>query len=159
MNDLIPLKFRLLAAGLYLIGSIPIVLILLFVLILTMGGSILTTIFNLLVGVYIILVIVSAISWITTSEVHPFISKSRKIAINYALNNLVAIFLCAIFCVFVFMTTCGIGNQDPTPLLLSLLLFAGVMMMYLINSIVTAIFALRGYCFKSRLIYAFIRDE
>jgi hypothetical protein len=159
MNDLIPLKFRLLSAGFYLIGSMPILLILSIVLFLTLGGTIVNTINCLLIVVYLVLVVASLMMWMRTSEIHPFAEKSRRAAINYVLNNLVAILFCVVFCIFVFTMTCGIGSQDLMPILLSLLLFACIMLAYFINSVVAAIFALRGYSFRNRLIYPFMRDE
>jgi uncharacterized Tic20 family protein len=128
MNDRIPLKFRALAAGLHVFGAIP-----------------------------VLSVLITPILWTIVKEIHPFVDQSGKDAINYALNTFVGMMATLAFSMFVFSVTCGIGNQDPTLVLLSLLLFCCVSIVYFLNSIVAAIFALRGYSFNSRLIYPFIR--
>jgi uncharacterized Tic20 family protein len=159
MNELIPLKARLLAAGYFIISSSHVAISLLAVIALTGGLSIFTLIVYLTIGLYVLLLIAISAAWVTNRETDPFLDISRKEAINHALSNLLAIVLCSLLCIFVFLTTCGIGNSDLMPLIISFLVFAVVMVAYLINSIVAAIFALRGYTFKSFLIYPFIKYE
>jgi uncharacterized Tic20 family protein len=130
MNDTIPLKFRLIAAGLHAIGLIP-----------TMAA------------------IITPLLWIMTKEIHPFVDLSGRDAINCAVNTFIGTMISVLFCVFVFSVTCGVGNQDPTLILWSFVLFCGVSIAYFINSMIAGIFAFRGYRFQSRLIYPFIRDE
>jgi hypothetical protein len=60
---------------------------------------------------------------------------------------------------FVFWTTCGSGSQDPTALLIALLVFCMTAIAYFTHSVVAIIFTLMGYRFENRLIYPFIRSE
>jgi uncharacterized Tic20 family protein len=130
MNDTIPLKFRFLAAGIHLIAAIPVT------------------------GV-----LIAPILWIFVKDLDLFVDRSGRDAINCAMNTFMGTMASLLFSVFVFSVTCGAGNQDPTIVISSLLLFCVVSIAYLINSLIAAIFALRGYRFHSRLIYPFIRDE
>jgi uncharacterized Tic20 family protein len=130
MNDTIPLKFRCLAAGIHLIAAIPVT------------------------GVLIV-----PILWVFVNNLDLFVDRSGRDAINCAMNTFMGTMVSLLFSVFVFSVTCGAGNQDPTLVVYSLILVCGVAIAYFINSLIAAIFALRGYRFHSRLIYPFIRDE
>lgn len=130
MNDKIPLKSCLIAAVTHLIAAVPIT------------------------GV-----LIAPILWVIVKNLHPFIDISGRDAMNCAVNTFLGTMASLLFSLFVFSVTCGVGNQDPTIVLSSLLLFCGVSIAYFINSLIAAIFALRGYRFQSRLIYPFIKDE
>jgi uncharacterized protein len=127
MNNDIPLKFRLLAAGFHV-------------------AAIMTSI-----GLFLVPIV-----WISTRQLHPFVDRSGKDAINCMLNSLMGTMLFTLLCVFVFAITCGTGSQDPSLLFLTLIPLSLVIIIYSINSIIAAIFAFGGYNFKSRLIYPFI---
>ncbi len=131
MNNEIPLKFRLLAAGFHILAMIsPIV--------------------------YLIGILLVPIIWICTRQLHPFVDRSGKDAINCMLNAFMVTMVFTLLCIFVFAMTCGTGNPDPSLVIISLIPLCLVAIIYLTNSLVAAIFAFRGYTFKSRLIYPFI---
>lgn len=131
MNNQIPLKFRLLAASFHA--------------------------FNALFPVIsIVSILVIWIVWLLTREIHPFIDLSGRNALNCAINCLLGITAGLAFCLLVFSLTCGVGNQDPSLLIASLILVCLFVLAYVIYAVVARIFALRGHNFTSRLIYPFI---
>jgi uncharacterized Tic20 family protein len=130
MNDTIPLKFRLVAAGLHLINAL----------------------------IPFLSTFVIGMLWLIIKDIHPFLDRSSRNALNCALNTLLGTIAFAAFCMFVFSITCGVGNQDPSAVIASLILLSFVMFSYSIYSVVVAIFALSGSHFESRLIYPFIRS-
>ncbi len=129
MNNHIPLKFRLLAAGFHVIN----------VLFLTISAPL----------VWLL--------WMFTKQLDPFVDRAGRDALNCAINTFIGMMACTLFCIFVFSVTCGVGNQDPNPFLWSLVPLAAVYGIYLLNSMIAAIFAIQGYGFKSLIIYPFIR--
>jgi uncharacterized Tic20 family protein len=131
LNNQIPLEFRLLAAGFHVINVI------------------FSTLSTPLVWLL----------WIFTKQLHPFVDRAGKDAMNCAINTFLGVMVCALFCIFVFSVTCGVGNQDPNPFLWSLIPLAAVYGIYLLNSMIAAIFALQGYGFKSPIIYPFLNSE
>jgi uncharacterized Tic20 family protein len=130
----IPLKFRLIAAGFYVIlamvsismpfASIPI--------------------FGLL--------------WPNTKTTHPLIDRSGRDALNYALNHSLSMLVVVSFFV-ILSITCPVNCQDKSFDNLILSILGLVQATYLISSIIAGIFALRGYHFNNRLIYPFVLDE
>jgi uncharacterized Tic20 family protein len=131
MNNQLSLKFRLLAAGFHVINVI--------------FSTISTPIIWIL--------------WLLTKELHPFVDRAGRDALNCAINIFIGMTVCTLFCIFVFSVTCGVGNQDPNPFLWSLIPLAAVYGIYLLNSTISAIFAVQGYGFKSPIVYPFIRLE
>jgi uncharacterized Tic20 family protein len=131
MNNQIPLKFRLLAAGFHLLNIL--------------FSTVSTPLIWLL--------------WIFTKQLDPFVDRAGRDAINCAINIFFGLMVCTLFCIVVFSVTCGVGSQDPNPFLWSLIPLAAVYGIYLLNSTIAAIFAIRGYGFKSPIIFPFISSE
>jgi uncharacterized Tic20 family protein len=168
MNDLIPLKIRLLAAGIYAIFAVPMGSFLLFVTFVLISEINPTNhnLFGLIaldffVGLpmTIVLPVVILIVWNITKKVHPFVDLAGKDVLNCSLNSLTTTILFS----FVTCTTCGVVsmiNPDAGSIfVVGLILINGMALAYTINSVVAGIYALRGYRFKNRLIHSFIRNE
>ena len=168
MNPQIPLRFRLVAAGLHAIfpGSIGAFLGWMVAQLIADSSPInphveLIGLFNLIFGLMLILIlpVIVWICWLITRRIHGVINVAGKDAINCTLNNLVVILALA----FVFSTTCGVFNISSSPanniMNSSLVLFDLVAIAYAINSAVASVFTLRGSQFNNRLIYQFIRNE
>lgn len=131
MNSQIPLKFRLLAASFHALNALfPII--------------------------SIVSILVVWIVWLLTREIHPFIDLSGRNALNCAINNLLTMTVGIALCLLVFSLTCGVGNQDPSLLMASLIFVCLLVLAYTVYAIVAGIFALRGHNFTSRLIYPFL---
>jgi uncharacterized Tic20 family protein len=167
MNDLIPFKIRLLAAGIHAIFAVPMGIFLLFIVtvLISENSSGNYSMFGLiavdfLIGLpmTIILPIVILIVWQITRKIHPFVDLSGKDVLNYSLNSLIV----TIFFTFVTSTTCGIvsivNSSTSIVFIASLIIINAVPIVYTINSVVAGIYALRGYRFKNRLIHSFIQD-
>jgi uncharacterized Tic20 family protein len=134
MNDQIPLKFRLLAASFHALNALfPVI-----------------SIFSILI-IWIV--------WLCTKATHPFIDLSGRNALNCAINDLLTTIVGIALCLLIFSLTCGVGNQDPSLLMASLMIVCLLVFAYSIYAVVAGIFALRGHNFTSRLIYPFIQAE
>lgn len=170
MNPQIPLKFRLIAAGLHAIFPVSIGAFLGWMVAqLTEAthpldphpASELVGLYNLILGPMLILIlpVIVWICWLIARKLHGVINLAGQDAINCTLNNLVVILTLA----FVFGTTCGVFSVNPSLanniLNSSLVLFDLVAIAYAINSAVASIFTLRGNRFNNRLIYPFIHNE
>ena len=94
--------------------------------------------------------------WKITKNIHPFVDRSGRDAVNCALNTLLGTIASILFCTFVFSVTWIVGSQDPTLLYISLFILSCVELAYFMNSVIAGIFAFRGYRLKSRLIYPFL---
>jgi uncharacterized Tic20 family protein len=157
INNEIPQRLRLIATGIHMAGAIPSIIVSLLPRnILIMSGDMLM-IYMILASIFQPITVLFA--WRVTKHIHPFIDISGRDALNCALNTLVGTIVSMLFCIFVFSVTCGVGNQDPTLFIISLLIPSFVMVTYFMNSVITGIFTLRGYRFKSRLIYPFVKSE
>jgi uncharacterized Tic20 family protein len=156
MNNEIPQKLRLIATGSHMAGAIsPMLFSLLPRIVMNRSGD--TFIVSMILAI-VFQPIVALFSWRVTKNIHPFVDRSGRDAVNCALNMLVGTLSSILFCTFIFSVTCGVGNQDPTLFFISLFILCCVELAYFINSVITGIFALRGYSFKSRLIYPFIKE-
>jgi uncharacterized Tic20 family protein len=158
MSNEIPLKLRLIAFALHLIGGSIAAGVTLF------GFSLLPIIGDLLSFSFFLIPLSIFISpplilvlWVQTRDMHPFVNQAGRDAINCLLSTIVGILTSIVFTIFILSMTCGIGNPDPNAFLLSLIPFALVSITYFCNSIVAAISALQGYRLNSRLIYPFIK--
>jgi uncharacterized Tic20 family protein len=97
---------------------------------------------------------------------HPFVDQSGKDAINYFLNSFIGMFVCILFSLLYYkFYTIGIDNHDDVPenyytwyVLTSLIPFELASISYFASSIIAAAFSLRGYSFRNRLVYPFIRS-
>ncbi len=161
MNREIPLKFRLMAAGLHVISAT------------SWSSVVFGTIYSMmpfthgsnfpiptiLIGITVASPITTWFGWRITKKIHPFVDRSGRSAVNCVLSTFAAMLICLLFCTFIFSITCGIGNQDPSAILFAIGISFLIAVAYFINSLVTAIFALSGYDFKSFLIYPFIKYE
>jgi uncharacterized Tic20 family protein len=162
MSNKIPLKLRLIAVALHLIGgSIAISMIagaalLGFSSLPIIGGILSSSTFLIPLSIFISPPLILVL-WVQTRDMHPFVNQAGRDAINCLLSTIVNMLISIVFTIFVFSVTCGIGNQDPTPFFLSFIPFALVAITYFGNSIVAAIFALQGYRLNSRLIYSFVK--
>ncbi len=155
MRDEIPLKLRLLAVALHLIGGSIVTAMIIGVTMIFFGS---TSSSSLLIPLTIFLSPpLILILWVQTRDIHPFVNQAGRDAINCLLNTLLGMLLSVIFTIFVFSITCGVGNPDPTLFLLSFIPLALVAIAYFCNSIVAAIFAIQGYRLNSRLVYPFIK--
>lgn len=134
MNNPIPLKIRLLAAGFHALNVLFPIL----------------SIFS---------IIIIWIVWIFTRNIHPFVNLAGRNALNCAINSLLWTTVGLTLCVLLFSLTCGLGNQDPFPFMLGLALVSFLVFAYIIYALVAGIYAFTGSNFKSRLIYPFIQDE
>jgi uncharacterized Tic20 family protein len=128
MNNHIPLKFRLIAAGFHVIN--------------VLFSSLSTPLVWLL--------------WMFTKQLDPFVDRAGRDALNCAISTFLGVLFCTLVCIFVFSITCGVGNQDPTPFIWSLIPLVAVSCIYFLNSTISAIFAVQGYGFKSPIVYPFI---
>jgi uncharacterized Tic20 family protein len=131
MNNPIPLKVRLLAASFHVL--------------------------NALFSHLSILII--WILWMCTRNIHPFVNLAGKNALNCAINSLIWFMVGLTLCFLLFSLTCGMGSEDPVPVMLGLAFTYFFTVTYSIYALVTGIYALTGSNFKSRLIYPFIQDE
>jgi uncharacterized Tic20 family protein len=156
MNNEISQKLRLIACGLYMVSTIPSILLLLIQIVKIPVGTILIVSTIL---VFSSQSIIALFAWKKTQHIHPFVDRSGRDALNCALNTLLGRIAATLFCTFIFSVTCGIGNPDPSLFLISLLILSCVELAYFTNSVISGIFALRGYSFNNRLIYPFIRSE
>jgi uncharacterized Tic20 family protein len=162
MRNEIPLKLRLLAVALHLIGGsiatcmIAGVALLGFSSLPIIGGLLSSSTFLIPLSIFISPPLILVL-WVQTRDVHPFLDQTGRDAINCLLSTVVGMLLSIVFTIFIFSVTCGIGNQDPTPFFLSFIPFALVVITYFFNSIVAAIFAIRGYRLNSRLVYPFVK--
>lgn len=134
MNNPIPLKIRLLAAGFHALNVLFPIL----------------SIFSALI-IWIV--------WIFTRNIHPFVDLAGRNAFNCAINNLLWLMVGLTLCFSLFSLTCGIGSQDPGPVMLGLAFISFFALAYVIYALVAGIYALTGSNFKSRLIYTFLQDE
>jgi hypothetical protein len=168
LNIQIPLKFRLIAAGLHAIfpGSICSFLGFLASLLISLRSHVnpsleFVNLYNLILGLMLILIlpVIIWICWLIGRRIHPVINLAGQDAINCALNNLMVILSLA----FVFGTTCGVLNFNQlianNILNSSLVVFDLLAIFYSINSAISGIFTLRGNRFNNRLIYPFIHNE
>ena len=176
MNDRIPLKFRAIAAGLHAIATLPAVSVIL-ILSQIFFSSFFTNIgiSTIINGIpvrfiFILSPILSWILWLSTKSIHPFIDRSGKNAINYALNSFLALLFSALLSIFVFGLTCGIavvgiGAQTGSGLtdlgmqasIVCAIATYCVAIAYPIGSTVAGINAWNGSYFTSRFIYPFER--
>jgi uncharacterized Tic20 family protein len=168
MNDLIPFKIRLLAAGIYAVFAVPMGSFLLFVMFF-MISEINPTNHNLFgliaidflfgLPMTIILPVAILIVWNITRKIHPFVDLAGKDVLNYSLNSLVSTLIFS----FVTCTTYGVVSMiNPAAgsiFIVGLIIINGMALAYTINTVIAGIYALRGYRFKNRLIHSFIRNE
>jgi uncharacterized Tic20 family protein len=138
MNNSIPLKIRLLATSFHALNA-------------------LFPVFS----IFAILII--WILWLFTRNIHPFINLAGRNALNCAINNLLWMTVGMTLFIMAFSLTCGVGNQNPSPLMTTLLMISFtlvslIVFAYVIYALVAGIYAFRGVNFKSRLIYPFIQD-
>jgi uncharacterized Tic20 family protein len=155
MRNGIPLNLRLLAVALHLIGGSIVTSMVIGVTMIffsSISSSSLLIPLTIFLSPPLILIL-----WVQTRDIHPFVNQAGRDAINCSLNTLLGMLLSVIFTIFVFSITCGVGNQDPTPFLLSFIPLALVAIAYFFNSIVAAIFAIQGHRLNSRLIYPFVK--
>jgi uncharacterized Tic20 family protein len=133
MNNPIPLKIRLLAAGFHTLNA-------------------------LFPALSIFSILVIWVAWLCTRNIHPFVDLAGRNALNCAINNLLWTTVGVTVCLLVFSLTCGLGNQDPSLFMISLMLVSLLVLAYVIYALVAGVFALKGYNLKSRLIYPFVQD-
>jgi uncharacterized Tic20 family protein len=159
MNREIPLKFRLIAAGLHAIGATSSSLVVFGTIFSMMPFTyrIDSLILPILTGIAVTSPITTWIGWRITKQIHPFVDRSGRSALNCVLSTFAAMLICLLFCTFIFSITCGIGNQDPSAILVAPGISFLILVAYFMNSLVTGILALNGYDFKSFLIYPFIK--
>jgi uncharacterized Tic20 family protein len=159
MNDIIPLEFRILAVLFYAIGSIPMVLVLEHVITshlnlydFGIGDYINNHFYRSIIVVSIITLLAILILWGTTKQIHPFIDRSGRDAIDYTLSSIIPPLSC-----WVFWTWIGSNlNLD--------LCFAGFLVFfttfiaiaYFLVFAIAIVFSLQGYRFTSFLSYPFI---
>lgn len=139
MNNLIPLKIRLLAASFHALNA-------------------------LFPGASIFSILIIWILWLFTRNIHPFINLAGRNALNCAINSLLWLTVGMTLVIMLFSLTCGVGNQNPSPLMTNLLMISFtlvylIMFASVIYALVAGIYAFSGFNFKSRLIYPFIQDE
>ena len=176
MNHQIPLKFRAIAAGLHAIATLPAVSA-----ILSLSQLFFSSFFtdigisSIINGIpsrfiFIISPLIIWILWLFTKSIHPFIDRSGKNAINYALNSLLGLMFSALLFSSIFAATCGIaaisiGGQTGSGLfeigtkatIVCGIAFYCVALAYLLSSLVAGIHVWNGSYFKSRFIYPFFR--
>jgi uncharacterized Tic20 family protein len=168
VNDRLPLKFRLLAAILYIIAGIPIGILAIYSLSILISNNTSYNFKNALIIDFlfglpsiIVLPFIAWIQWLITKRIHPFVDRAGRSIINYTLNML----MLALCLLFIFISTCGIftngnsgGSMGDNFILVSLFTLNGLAIAHALNSVVAGIFALQGLQFKNRLVYPFLRD-
>jgi hypothetical protein len=167
LNNLISLKVRIIATAMHFIFALPIGFMFL---LLTTGNDnnnamftteIATAIINLVFAVnMIILVPILSICEMTLGRIHPFIKINCKDVGNYILNSF-SVFIILILCV---ISSVLIGKSFSSQsgvifLIASLIIVNAAQTFYFINSVISAICALRGYRFKNRFIYNLFGDD
>jgi uncharacterized Tic20 family protein len=165
VNHQIPLKFRAIAAGLQAIATLPAASVVISFsswFIDTRVFSIMGSIFGGFIVLATVFIIPSPIIvwilWRFTKNIHPFIDKSGRNAINYALNSFLALLFTALFSTFIFAVTCGSGLVEIGLAALSAcaIAFYCVAIAYFISSLSAGITVLNGSYFKSGFIYPFV---
>jgi hypothetical protein len=162
MNVIIPLKFRLMAAGIHIFGAILISPIFGFNIIYTIGMrtsfwfplEIIVATYFISLSAIVIFSIVNWILWQLTKRIHRFVARSAMNATNHALNMLVVVLCCA----YVQLTTCMGHNTSDFSLKSSILVHC-VALAYAIDSLVIGKFILTGYEVQNCLIYPFIKSK
>jgi uncharacterized Tic20 family protein len=177
MNERIPLKIRLIAAGIHAVNTI----------VNMFSGLLFLSNINELTKIpampglgttgiastakqeiwkapvpLFIAVITIFIIWRITKEIHPFVNRSGRYATNHTLNCLVMPFFVFAFVALIWYTTCGITPTDQFNFLILVpasFVYGLVSIAYFLNSIVAGIFTLRGYDFNSGLIIPFVHSE
>jgi uncharacterized Tic20 family protein len=178
MNEKVPWKFRLIATGIHASNTIVNMLSGLLILsnmlalikipaypglgtseIASVGGR--PEIWQVPVPLFFALITVFMM-WRVTKRIHPFVSRAGRYATNHTLNCLVMPFVVFVLFLFVWRASCGIKPFDE----LDYFIFGSVSsvyglisIVYFLNSIVAAIFTLRGYDFNSGLVFPLIRSE
>ena len=160
MNDLITIKFRIIAAVLYAMFAIPIGLTtIVFPWLLIIGGeiksiteTILFYFFFLSLPSVMIWPIISWVLWLTTKAIHPFVDLAGRDVLNYTLNNLIAV----VSFVFVFAATSGILYKVKYFNIISMTILNTMIAVYVFTAIVAGVFAFKGYHFKNSLIHPFV---
>ncbi len=161
MRGEIPLKLRFLAMALHLVGGSIAICMVIGVTLLGAGsipliGRFIDSSFLIPSAIFLSPPLLLVLR-VQTRDIHPFVDQAGRDAINCLLSTIVNMLISVVFTIFVFSVTCGIGNQDPTPFLLSFIPLALVAIAYFFNAVVAAIFAIQGYRLNSRLIYPFIK--
>ena len=130
----IPLKFRLVAAGFYVILAM------------------------VSISMPFAAIPILGLVWTNTKTIHPLLDRSGRDSFNYALNHSLSMLIFVSFFV-ILSITCPINCQDQSFDNFILSTFGLIQATYFISSIIAGIFALRGYSFNNRLIYPFVIDE
>jgi uncharacterized Tic20 family protein len=154
MNNEISQKLRLIAAATHMVGAVTAILFFwLPLIVINPSGN------TFIVGMMSTIIfqpIVVLFWWRVTIDSHPFIDRSGRDAFNCAVNTLLGTTVTTILYTFIFS---GGGSQDPILFFISLFILSCVELAYFMNSVIAGIFTLRGYSFKSKLIYPFIKDR
>ncbi len=163
MNYPLPLELRIRAAMLHAIGSIPMASVLAYVILESIPGgreAITGSInrhFFPSVGVVIIIPTVAVlILWQAIRKNHLFIDNSGRDAINSTLSSVIMSFMCLLVSMLLDWMRIGANDLSSIGFLIASIIFvSGV---YFLNFVIAGIFTLRGYRFKSILIFPFIKD-
>jgi uncharacterized Tic20 family protein len=160
MNDIIPLEFRILAVLFYAIGSIPMVLVLEHVITshlnlydFGIGDYINNHFYRSIIVVSIITLLTILILWGTTKQIHPFIDRSGRDAIDYTLSSIIATLSCWLVLNWI---TNNLKGLDLGFLAFVMLFDICIATAYFLIFTIAIVFSLQGYRFTSFLIYPFI---
>jgi uncharacterized Tic20 family protein len=160
MNNEIPHNLRLIATGSHIVGATPLILFLVLTRTEpTQGFAIL--LFGSIFASAIQLIIVLSY-WKMTRNSHPFIDLSGRNAVNCAVNNLFGTIAYFLFFWVICSVPFRVENQYSiflTLLLVTPFILRSLQLAYFMNFVIAGIFALRGYSFKSRLIYPFLKVD
>jgi hypothetical protein len=170
MNDRMPLKIRLIAAGIHGLFIIYII-ILLFLIIMTTAknGSSNIPFYQIIFPIIfcspliLIVLVITWIFWLITSRIHPFIDIAGRDAMNCLLNCAIAVICCFLFMIWMIHITCGTVPYKPNQLSETLWTISTVSLVfipipYFLSSMISIIFTFMGYRWKNRLIYRFVHD-
>jgi uncharacterized Tic20 family protein len=165
MTDRIPPKFRYLAAIHHLIFAIvtfPIVIIPL----VKDNPQInnLESVISILIyaiSLPLIIPLFSVLLWRLTRKIHPFVDLAGMDTTSYTMNHLVVLLII----LFINFTLCSVSAvstkgsfSGATYSSIGAIIVYCVETTYFVNSVVCAIFALRGYRFKNKFLRPFTRE-
>jgi uncharacterized Tic20 family protein len=163
----VPCKFRAIAAVIHAIFAIPMGLIVTFYLWMLFVGSsemssnttqVLTIVFYFIfvsLPIMAIWPIISWVMWLATRAIHPFVDLAGRDVLNYTLGNLISTLGLTILLVVVSRSLYMVPYFHEV----SFGILNFVVAAFVMNSIFSGLFALRGDRYQSILIHPFVRAK
>ncbi len=163
MNDLVPLQFRILAVLFYIVGSIPMALLLEHVISsylniydFGIGGYINDNLLQVVAGVSISTLTAIIILWLATKQIHPFVDGAGRGAFSCTLSSIIATLIFG-FAPSIIPRTADNFNFFLSSIIVCWACATCLAIAYFISFTIAIVFALQGYQFTNFLIYPFLR--